>query len=455
MRTLWPPSRWLNRHRRRVRMNRERLSLTAFMPQPTGGALVGGAVRDALLGRPSRDWDWAVDDPAAEARALAAQVEGDAFALDEARGHWRVVQGDRTFDFVPVDGDLMANLQARDFTVNAMALTAEGLVDPHGGLADLTQGVLRQVSDGALLDDPVRGVRGVRLAALLGLEWDTLTRAAAQDVAAEIASGRLAMPAMERIRDELTAILFGPTPGDAILDLHRMGWLQHVLPVMVEGEGVAQGSLHHLDVLEHQCDALQRLVTAFPDAPLEVRLATLMHDVGKPACRSLEGGRAWFEGHATIGAEQTTQALRRLRYSAAVVARASELVGRHMVRLPDSSRSARRFAYRYRHLLPGLLHLMLADREAARGRAASKAGRDRYRQAVARVVSELEALPDAPPLLGGEDVMRLLNVTPGPWVGEALRFVAESRAVGDVASREEAERALHAWWDVQQHRWPS
>lgn len=454
MQTLRPLSYWLDWRRRRVRLERKRLTLSAFTPRPAGGILVGGAVRDALLGRASSDWDWIVADPQVAASALAQRVGGDVFAMDEIRRHWRVVHENRTFDLVPNDGGLAANLRARDFTVNAIALTGEGLVDPLGGVEDLARGVLKQASSSALEDDAVRSVRGVRLAAVLGLDWDARTRSAARRVAADVTAGRVGMPAMERLRDELTAIVYSPNPGDAVMELHRLGWLEHVLPVLVAGSGVMQGSLHHLDVLEHQCEALQRLVTAFPDAPLEVRLATLLHDVGKPACRS-EGdeGRPRFEGHAAAGAKQATQALRRLRYGSDIVASAAEMVEWHMVRLPDSQRSARRFAHRYRHLLPGLLHLMLADREAARGRAASKAGRDRYRKAVARVVRELEALPDEPPLLSGRDVMRLLNVTPGPWVGEAIRFVAESRAVGDISNRAEAEGALAAWWDAQRQRW--
>jgi poly(A) polymerase len=164
-------------------------------------------------------------------------------------------------------------------------------------------------------------------------------------------------------------------------------------------------------------------------------------------------GRVRFQGHAELGAQQTVSALRRLRYSAEVVSRAARLVERHMVRLPDNSRSARRFAHKHRDVLPGLLHVMLADREAARGPAASAKGRERYRHAVARVVAEIEALPEAPPLLRGEDVMQLLDVPPGPWVGAALSFVAESQAVGDIADRHEAERAVTAWWTVQRSRW--
>ena len=177
---------------------------------------------------------------------------------------------------------------------------------------------------------------------------------------------------------------------------------------------------------------------------MALRLATLLHDVGKPACRERdELGRLRFHGHADAGAEIAGRALRRLRYDRATVARAAELVRRHMLPLPKNEREARRFVHRRRALLPDLLQLMIADRESARGRLSSAATRRAYRAALARVVALLEERPPEPPLLDGDEVMRLLDLDPGPRVGEAIAFLAEARAVGDVRDREEATRALH------------
>jgi poly(A) polymerase len=177
--------------------------------------------------------------------------------------------------------------------------------------------------------------------------------------------------------------------------------------------------------------------------------------VGKPACREREPGGRWrFHGHAERGAELAERALQRLRYDRATVARTAELVRRHMLPLPRDEREARRFVHRRRELLPDLLKLMIADREAARGRLASAAGRRRYREALGQVLALLAEAPPEPPPLDGREVMDELGIGPGPRVGEALRFLAEARAVGDVTDREEARAALrryaaaHGWTEA-------
>ena len=421
----------------------------AFAPVPDGGVVVGGAVRDARLGRAVRDVDWLVPDPAAAAHALAERVDGTPVEMDAERGHWRVATaGGRTLDLAPLAGPLEADLARRDYTVNAMAVGPDGPVDPLGGADDLAAGRLVACGPDVLADDPIRGLRGVRLAATHALAWEPATRAAAADVADRLAAGTLPRPAAERLRDELTELLGAPRPGTALADAHALGWLALLLPDLAAGEGVAQGGLHHRDVLHHQLEALDRLVAAFPDAGTDLRLATLLHDVGKPACAARGPmGRRTFHGHAEHGATLTAAALRRLRFPRATVHRAAALVGAHMVPLPTTERAARRFVHRRAELLPDLLALMLADREAARGRLANEASRRRYREAVGRVLAVHEAAPPPAPLLRGEDVMALLDLPPGPRVGEALRFVEEARAVGDVRDAEEARAALRRYAD--------
>ncbi len=420
--------------------------LASFGPRPADGVLVGGALRDAMLGRPCSDVDWLVADAQRAAHELATRTGGHAFALDPVRGHWRVVNEGRTIDLAPLTGPVERDLARRDFTVNALALGPEGPIDPLGGRDDLAGRRLVAAGPDALTDDPLRGLRGVRLAAALNLRWDRETRAQAADAARAIRDGALATPAAERMRDELTLIVQVARPGDALTDAHELGWLALLLPELVAGEGLEHGGFHHLDVLRHQLEALQRLATGFPDADVPLRLATLLHDVGKPACLERdELGRPRFYGHAEVGAEITSRALRRLRYERATGARAAELVRRHMLPLPKNEREARRFVHRRRALLPDLLELMISDRESARGRLSSAATRRAYRSALARVLALLEERPPEPPLLDGDEVMRLLELGPGPRVGEALTFLAEARAVGDVRDRDEARRALRTF----------
>ncbi|GMA17538.1 CCA tRNA nucleotidyltransferase [Deinococcus metallilatus] len=425
-------------------MFRRRPPLPLF---PVGALLVGGAVRDWLRGVAPKDFDWAVPDPAQAARELAAQVGGSAFPLDEARDYWRVhVPEGVQHDFVPQPDDVADDLRRRDFTVNALALTAGGkLLDPAGGQADLRARRLRMVSEANLRDDPLRAWRAVRFEVTLGLRMDAATEAAVRQVAADLAAVRLPMPALERVRDEVQALLAHPDAARGVRRLEDLGLLALTLPELREGVGVQQGGFHHLDVFGHELEALHQLLARFPDADLPLRWATLLHDVGKPRTRDTEmrPDRTTFYGHERVGAELARQALTRLRLPAAEVDRVTALVRAHMAHLPISEREARRFVHRRRELLPDLLRLMLADREAARGPQSTPATRHAYALGLERVLAALEEQPaPPPPLLTGRDVMALLGVPPGPAIGEALRAVAEAQALGEVRDAEEARAFL-------------
>jgi len=256
---------------------------------PPGAVVVGGAVRDAHLGLPARDVDWLVADPAGAARALAAATGASLVELDAARGHWRVVlsadrtgagsapdAARRTWDFAAPDppGDpadpavLRADLLRRDLTINALAYRPESgeVVDPTGGLADLRRRQVRAVARGNLWADPLRGWRAIRIAAQLGFRVERRTQGWLRELSADLATGRLGGPAGERVGAELDAVLATPVAGRALAALDEVGLLALDLPELTAGRGVAQGGLHHLDVLQHQLEALQRLVDAFPAA---------------------------------------------------------------------------------------------------------------------------------------------------------------------------------------------
>jgi poly(A) polymerase len=428
--------------------------------------LVGGAVRDVLLGRSPSDLDWLVADPEGVARALADAWGGSLVALDPERGHWRVVvgahppsggdeagaedapgagTGARTWDLAaPRATRTEDDLRSRDLTVNAIAWRPRdgALLDPTGGMADLAARRVRLAGPSALHDDPLRAWRVVRFAAQLGFRVARATRAEVVAIAGELARGARPRPAPERVGAELEALLATPVAGRAVRALDDLGLLDLDLPELTAGRGVRQGPLHHLDVLDHQLEALHRLVEAFPEADLALRWATLLHDVGKPATHEPGGEgpdglvlRDRFTGHDRVGADLATAALERLRRPRARVARVHALIAAHMRPLPGDERGARRFVHRLRPLLPDLLRLMLADREAARGRGASAAARRAYRERVGRVLAVLDATPPTPPLLDGHDVMAALGLAPGPEVGAVLAAVAEAQALGEVADR--------------------
>lgn len=437
-----------------------RIDTGEFTPWPDGALLVGGAVRDALLGRQPVDFDWLVLDPRQAARDLAAALGGPVFTLDEDRGHWRVLAEDErgrrvVHDFVPLNAEardaLDRELRRRDLTINALAATPAGeLIDPTGGLADLRAGRVRMTSREALGADAVRPLRAVRFAGLLGFELEAETRAAVTALAADQLAGRAPKPSPERVRDELVAVLQAATAAATLALAADLGLLVTFLPELDATRGVKQGQLHHRDVFGHSLEALHRLIGGFPEAGLSLRLATLLHDVGKPPTIDTHWtGRPTFHGHDKHGAELTAAALRRLRFGNEIVQQASALVRHHMLPLPGSDKGARRFVHRHRRVLPDLLRLMIADREAARGRRASEQGRRAYRLAMARIVAVLEEPPPAPKLLGGEDVMALLELEPGPRVGEALALVEEAVAVGDVIDRADAEALLRRYAAAQ------
>ena len=429
-----------------------------------GAVLVGGAVRDSLLERPLTDLDWLVTDPRSRAEELAAALGGSVVPLDPDRGHWRVVSDGRSWDLIaisPAAADplepsaLERDLRSRDLTINAMAALPDGrVVDPTGGLRDLRARSVRLTRPSALTDDPLRAWRAVRFAAQLGFRLDEGSAGHISALAAELQRGERPMPAAERLQVELSGCLASDAAGRAMAALDDLGLLELVLPELTAGRGVGQGGLHHLDVLQHQLEALQRLVDAFPAADAALRWGTLLHDVGKPLTRELEeGDRPRFPGHDVVGSEVTTRSLRRLRLPSNTVARAAALVRAHMRPLPQGEKAARRFVHRLRPLLPDLLRLMVADREAARGPLASAAGRRRYRLALAEVIRRLEDEPaPSEPFMSGHEVMEMLGLAPGPAVGEALRALSEAHAVGEVASREEAETYLRHM--AQAQGWP-
>ena len=428
-------------------MFRRRPPLPTF---PAGALLVGGAARDWLRGAVPKDFDWAVPDPAGAAHALATQLGGAVFPLDTERGYWRVsAPGGVQHDFVPLPQDVTADLLRRDFTVNALALTSVGAVlDPAGGQADLRARRLRMVAEENLRADPLRVWRAARFEVTLGLRMEPETERAVRAVAAELRAGGSALPAAERVRDEIHALLLHKDAAHGFLRLEDLGLLALTVPELREGLGVEQGGFHHLDVFRHGLEALHQLIARRPDAERALRWAALLHDVGKPRTRVVdpETGRLSFHGHEKVGADLTRHILTRLKLPVGDVRHASALVGAHMLPLPGTEREARRFVHRRRELLPELLSLMLADREAARGPRSTPESRHSYARGMERVLAALEEQPaPPPPLLRGTEIMALLGLPPGPRVGEAARALAEAAALGEVSTPAQARAFLLRW----------
>ena len=314
--------------------------------------LVGGVLRDRLLGRDTDDIDLVVDgDVEAAARALA-RGRGTAFALSDAFGAWRVVVHGRTWqaDLTPLrGGSIEADLALRDFTVNAMAepLAGGGLIDPLGGAADAESRVLRLVSAQAFADDPLRTLRLARMACELDLAPAEETIAAAAAQAHAIAS-----VSPERVFAELKRVVGAPDPRRGLALMDEVGLIAVVLPELDALRGVEQNPYHHLDVYEHSLAVLDEVValeadpaaslgpdhseavTALLREPLAdeltrgnaLRLGALLHDAAKPATRGVRGdGRITFIGHDVVGADLAREALGRLRASEKLRAHVADL----------------------------------------------------------------------------------------------------------------------------------
>jgi poly(A) polymerase len=422
--------------------------------------LVGGAVRDRLLGRPVDDVDVSLrGDARKAARAIARDTGGAAFQLSGAFGAWRVVGPDHAWhvDLVTLrDGDIAADLAARDFTINAMAEPLAGgeLLDPHGGRADLAARRVRMVSPGALIEDPLRSLRAVRLATELDLELDRDTGAA---VAAN--APRIDEVAPERVFGELKRVVTADRAhaGLALMDAH--GLLDQVLPELAPLKGLEQNVFHHLDVYGHTLEVLHAVaalergeygedIAALLAEPLAdeltkgggMRFAALLHDAAKPQTRGeLPDGRVTFIGHDAAGANLVRAVLRRLRASQRLIDYVAALTLHHL-RLgflvherPLDRRSVWRYLRATSPYSPEVTIFTIADRLATRGRNAEPAIAAHFELA-REMLGYAAADQPAEPLVRGDE----LGIPPGPEVGRLLALVEEERAVGTISTREEA-----------------
>jgi len=459
--------------------------------------LVGGAVRDLLLGRPLHDYDFALPGKALEiSRQLADKIGAAYFPLDETRGTARVIYTDERgirnlLDFAAYRGaTLEGDLRDRDFTINAMALdlrAPQELLDPLGGAADLQGRRLRACSPNSLMDDPVRVLRAVRLAANFKMQIDPATRQLM----------RAAVPGLrdisaERQRDELLRILDGPQPHISIRALEILGVLPYVFPELPDLNGVTQSPPHVKDVWNHTLDTLRvlegilntlstsidpetsgnlmlgllsislgryrqqiknhlqtELVTDRPTKAL-LFLAALYHDVSKPQTRTVEeNGRVRFFNHNEIGAEVITHRAEAFHLSNTEIQRLALIIEHHMrpsllshAEGGPSKRAIYRFFRDTGEAGVDICLLSLADVWATYGPTLSH---ERWQQQLDTVRSLLEAWWEKPneqvkppALITGNDLINDLGLKPGPVIGEILEAVREAQAIGEVNSRAEA-----------------
>ncbi|MFE7209914.1 CCA tRNA nucleotidyltransferase [Streptomyces sp. NPDC057611] len=445
-------------------------------------ALVGGSVRDALLGRLGNDLDFTTDarpeDVLKIVRPWADAVweVGIAFGTVGAQKQARVGDADRCFQIevttyrseaydrssrkpeVSYGDSIEEDLVRRDFTVNAMAvaLPEKTFIDPHGGIGDLEARVLRTpgTPEESFSDDPLRMMRAARFAAQLDFDVAPEVVTAIKDMA-----GRIEIVSAERVRDELNKLILSAHPRKGLTLLVDTGLAGHVLPELPALRLESDEHHRHKDVYDHTLIVLEQAMALEEEPDLALRLAALLHDIGKPRTRRFEkDGRVSFHHHEVVGAKMTKKRMTALKYSNELVKDVSRLVELHLRfhgygtgEWTDSA--VRRYVRDAGPLLDRLHKLTRSDCTTRNKRKAAALSRayDGLEERIAQL-QEREELDAIRPDLDGNQIMEILGVKPGPAVGKAYKFLLELRLENGPMEHDAAVAALKEWWAEQEEQ---
>ena len=438
-------------------------------------ALVGGPVRDAILGRKAPDLDFtttatpdetlAIIKPIVDAHwdigrefgTIGARIGDDQIEITTYRAD-KYDRDSRKPD-VAFGKDLTEDLLRRDFTVNAMALRLPDrtFVDPFSGLRDLLDGVIRTPGkpEDSFSDDPLRMMRAARFTSQLGFEIEQATFDAMQAMAS-----RIEIISAERIQAEFVKLMLGKNPRLGLETLVTSGLAALVLPELPALKLEVDEHHHHKDVFEHTLTVVEQAIDYEKDYGLEpdfiLRFAALMHDVGKPATRKLEpGGGVSFYHHDLVGAKLAKKRMKELRFDNDSIKAVSLLIELHLRFFGYSDQAwtdsaIRRYVRDAGDQLVRLHALTRADVTTRNKRKADRLAHayDDLEQRIA-VIAEQEQLDAMRPDLSGEDIMRILDLKPSREVGEAYNYLLELRIEEGPLGPDEAEKRLLAWWSAR------
>ncbi len=434
-------------------------------------ALVGGPVRDALLGRVGNDWDFTTTATPEQIEALVGSWSDALWDMGREFGTIGMRKGNAQFEITTYRSDsydtasrkpavefgdsLEGDLSRRDFAVNAMAIRIPGreFVDPFGGLADLTARLLRTpvTAEQSFDDDPLRMMRAARFSAQLDFRasddvLDAMTRMA----------DRIEIVSAERVRDEFNKLILSPRPAVGLRLLVDTGLAAHVIPELPALILERDEHHRHKDVYEHslivleQAMALESRLGGEPD--LIMRLAALLHDIGKPRTRRFQpGGLVTFHHHDVVGAKLVRKRMKAMRYSNDEIDQVAKLVELHLRfhgygsgEWTDSA--VRRYVRDAGDQLERLHILTRADSTTRNQKKAARL-QQTYDALEARiaVLAEQEELQSIRPDLDGNQIMAILGTGPGPEVGQAYKFLLELRLENGPMSEGAAAEALTAW----------
>ena len=439
-------------------------------------ALVGGPVRDALLGRLGNDLDFTTNARPEVTKKILQSWAEDVWDTGIEFGTVAGKRGDTTVEVttyrtesydpesrkpeVEYGDSIEGDLSRRDFTVNSMALelttkTPE-FIDPFNGLEDLAKKVLRTPTkaENSFSDDPLRMMRAARFASQLGFEIAPDVLQAIKDMA-----GRISIISAERVRDEFTKMLMSMNPRTGITILVETGLAEIVLPEIPKLRLEIDEHHHHKDVYEHSITVLEQAISheeRLGGPNLIIRLAALLHDIGKPKTRNLiPGGGVSFHHHEIVGARLTKSRLKALRFDGDTIEQVETLVALHLRfhgygdgEWTDSA--VRRYVRDAGDLL---VHLHVLTRADCTTRNAKKAERlaktyDALEARIAKLMEE-EELSKIRPDLDGAQVMKLLGIKPSAAVGRALDYLLELRLENGPLGEERATEELLNWWSKE------
>jgi len=439
-------------------------------------ALVGGPVRDALLGRLGNDLDFTTSAPPLETKKILQKWAENVWDTGIEFGTVAGQRGETTVEVttyrsesynsesrkpdVTYGTSIEGDLSRRDFTVNSMALELTGVkpefIDPFGGLADLAKKVLRTPGkpEDSFSDDPLRMLRAARFASQLNFEIAPEVLLAMKDMAK-----RLEIISAERIRDEITKLLMSTQPRTGITILVETGLADIAMPEIPKLRLEVDEHHHHKDVYEHSITVLEQAIAhedRLGGPNLVIRLAALLHDIGKPKTRALlEGGGVSFHHHEVVGARLAKSRLKALRFSNDVIEEVETLIALHLRfhgygdgEWTDSA--VRRYVRDAGELLTHLHVLTRADCTTRNARKAARLAAT-YDSLEIRieVLMEQEELSKIRPDLDGAEVMQLLSIKPGADVGRALDFLMELRMDQGPLGKEKATELLMQWWSTR------
>ena len=415
--------------------------------------LVGGAVRDAILGIETKDFDFTTNASSEDSIKMLNKNDYKTTEIGRAFGTIETTVEDYSLHIttyredkyekdsrkpeIKTSGELETDLSRRDFTVNAIAydINNNEIIDPHGGLKDLSEGLIRtpDTADISFSDDPLRMLRACRFVSTHGFTPNNeLFKAISKNVE------RIEIVSTERIRDEFTKLLTGKEPSLGLKAFVESGLSELIMPELNELKIEVDPKHHHKDVYEHTMVVLDRV-----SPTLISRMSALLHDIGKPKTKGIENGKVHFRHHEVVGAKMSKKILKRLKYDNETIKKVSLLVENHLrphtFKMGWTDSAVRRYIIDAGGLLEELNDLVRADITTKNKAKYEEINKylDEMEERI-KEVAEKEELSKLRPPISGDEIMDMFDLEPGPSVGVIMKALYEQRINDGEVSKEEA-----------------